>query len=139
MVPLASIKRGANSWYIRITANTLTSKVEGTSSKSTSSAGTVEFLPAFLAKMPNHPPVSSSTCLLTALTLSGLSTSRERVSMPSGRRPEIVRTLRAVAKTRRLWINQDQPRAARAGGNGRGPLENSRARAWPVPPGLQLR
>jgi len=51
--------------------------------------------------------------------------------MPSGRRPEIVSTLQAVARTQRPWINQGQPRAAHA------PLEeNSRARAWPMPLGL---
>ena len=50
------------------------------------------------------------------------------------RRSEIVSTLWAVARTRRPWINQDRVRAAQAGGNGRGPLEeSSRARAWPMP------
>lgn len=51
--------------------------------------------------------------------LEGSESSKGRVSMPLEAREVRALGLRAVAKTRRLWE------------------WNSRARAWPMPPGLQ--
>ena len=77
-------------------------------------------MPALLNSISNFPLVRFEISFFRAVMLSKFVTSRANVSIPFSARLEREPVDRAVAKTRRFWE------------------ANSRARAWPTPPGEQL-